>query len=53
MAYLVKGQTDSNSQAVYSGEPTVATGMVGAPGGESFQYVRSQGFKEEKKAGTD
>lgn len=53
MAYLVRGQTGSNSQEVYSGEPTAATGMVGAPGEESFQYVKSQGFKEEKTAGRD
>jgi hypothetical protein len=36
---------------VYSGEPTAATELVGAPGEKSFQYGKGHGFEEEKTAG--
>lgn len=45
----LRGKTGRNSQAVYSGEPGAAKGMVGASGGRSFQCGKGQGSEEEKQ----
>ena len=40
----LREQTDSNSQAIYSGEPTAAMGLVGGTWGKEFQYGKCQGL---------